>query len=121
MKTALKRYKTLQTRHIKALKDEKTDVDRLIFEKDRAFEDIKSCFSAMPRVSISAKVSISDSYQHQIFEILENNKILVDNIKLRQQELSKSISSSQKAKTILKGYQGMSNSSTNSRFMKTTG
>lgn len=113
MEIVLSRFKALQERHIKILGDGKTDIKRLVFERDRAFEDLRSCLSAIP------KNFKSSTYKHQIAEILETDVIIKDKIKLRLQELSSAIKNGQKGKKALKGYQGGGNSGF--RVIKTTG
>ncbi|MBI9087704.1 MAG: hypothetical protein JEZ12_00645 [Desulfobacterium sp.] len=113
IETVFDRYKTLQEKHIQALGEDQTDTARLLFERNRAFEDLKNCLSAIPGVSMS------DACKRRMSEILEKDKILADTIKMRQHELSRVITNSQKGKKALKGYQGLPNR--NPRFMRTTG
>jgi len=113
IESVLNRYKTLQDRHIQALGEDQTDTERLLFERDRAFEDLRSCLSAIPGVSMS------DTCKRQVSEILEKDKILADKIKMRQHQLSRAITNGKKGKKALKGYQSLPERS--SRFMKITG
>jgi hypothetical protein len=113
METVFIRYKKLQESHIQALGEDQTDTKRLLFERDRAFEDLRNYLSAIPGVSMS------DACKRQVSDILEKDKILADKIRMRQHELSKAITNGKKGKKALKGYQGLSNRS--SRFMKITG
>lgn len=113
IEAALYRFKTLQEQHIIALGEEKLDTTILLFERGRAFEDLRNFLSAIPGKSLS------DACKRQVSDILEKDKTLAEKIKLRQQELSKTITKGKKGKKALKGYQGASNSS--SRFMKISG
>ena len=113
IETVFNRFKTLQESHIKALGDENTDMERLIFERDRAFEDLRSSLSAIPGIGIS------EACKRQVSNILKMDKLLAEKIVMRKNQLSKSITSSKEGKKALKGYQGLPNTSL--RFMKTTG
>ena len=113
LETVLDRFKTLQEKHFKALEKDKLDTESLLFERDRAFEDLRNHLSAIPGISMP------ETCKQQVSDILEKDKMLTDKIKHRQHELSKAITNGQKGKKALKGYQGLSNRS--SRVMKITG
>ncbi len=113
IETVFDRYKTLQDSHIQALGKDQTDTKKLLFERKRAFEDLRNFLSAIPGISMSG------ACKKQVSEILEKDKILAEKIKIRQHELSRAITNGQKGKKALKGYQGLPDQS--SRFMKTTG
>ena len=113
IETIFDRFKTLQESHIQSLEKDEPDTKRLLFERERAFENLRNDLSAIPGVSLS------ESCKRQVSEILKKDQMLAEKIKIRQHELSKSINNGQKGKKALKGYQGLSDRS--SRFMGITG
>ena len=74
--TAFNRYKTIQEEHLKALEENQADTASLLFERDRAFEDLRNYLSSIPGVSMS------DACKRQVSDILKTDKTLANKIKM---------------------------------------
>jgi len=119
IETAFQTYKTLQERHIKDIGKKDMDLDMLLFERNRAFEDLRIYLSAIPGIFKTNTFPMADICRRNLAEILENDRIMADKIKTYKDKLSKAINDSKNGKKALKGYQGSSTDSL--RFIKTSG
>jgi len=95
------------------------DLDMLLFERNRAFEDLRIYLSAIPGIFKTNTFPMADICRRNLAEILENDRIMADKIKTYKDKLSKAINDSKNGKKALKGYQGSSTDSL--RFIKTSG
>jgi len=119
IEAAFDTYKTLQETHIKEIGKNSMDLEMLIFERNRAFEDLRIYLSAIPGIFEPDTFPMVDICRRNLSEILKNDMIMADKIKICKDKLSKTINNSKNGKKALKGYQGPSTSGL--RFMKTTG
>ncbi|SLM29207.1 conserved hypothetical protein [Desulfamplus magnetovallimortis] len=117
MKQYIKEMKDIQERHIAILGDPALinvplDMNTMLFERKRAFENLRNSISMTP-------ASSRNPFRNDINNILEKNEQLTLIIDKKKQELSAMLSRNAKGKKVLNGYRHGNPKA--SRFMNTSG
>lgn len=90
--------------------DHDPDLEKMIFERNRAFQNLRSAISLVP-------AKVLKRFQHDADAIMDRDKIIMMKLEKLKSALLKQINQSAKGKQLLKGYRG--NLSQSLRFMNT--
>lgn len=106
-------FKQIQDMQIKAFDlntEPESNLDTIIFERNRAFANLRNAISLVP-------ASVLSQFKQDVDTILDNDMILMRKLEDVKKNLLKRISHNSKGKQLLKGYKG--NSNPGLRFMNT--
>jgi len=88
------------------------DTDQMIFERNRAFENLRNEISATP-------LEVVQSFQDEAVKIMEKDDQFREKLEERRLELMKTLRRNARGKEMLRGYRGSTHQSL--RVMNTTG
>ncbi|ACN16749.1 hypothetical protein HRM2_36910 [Desulforapulum autotrophicum HRM2] len=88
---------------------EKNRIKEIAFERNQAFENLRNELSAISGKVKALRHPAFEGCRHQVARILERDKILTQMIKDRRDELSIKMTTIQKGRRTLRGYQGSPN------------
>lgn len=108
-------FKQIQDMQIKAFDlntEPESNLDTIIFERNRAFANLRNAISLAPASALS-------QFKQDVDKILDNDIIFMRKLEDIKKTILKKISHNSKGKQLLKGYKG--NSNPGLRFMNTKG
>jgi len=111
IKHYLVEFKIIQDMHMTGFNDN-PDLEKMIFERKRAFENLRNAISIVPS-------SILTTFKQEADAIIHKDSIFITKLEEHKQELLKKINRSAKGKQLLKGYRA--NRAQSLRFMNTRG